>query len=735
MKDFEREEANIDELEQIGEFINFKEEDYRCNELINNEFEEFKVKEIQPQSFVESETSNNRKVKNKNEDELRKKINNQLKTSINTSATTTTTVTVVTVTAAVSVGIVSFPFDDYGELEFKNYRVDTRVVYDVENDKTIKYKDIEIYFNEELKEDYICHVLNKENDEILELDLTKDYVKFIDLELDIYNFEVQIMNSNYNVIEKFDININTVCEYEYLEETPFRYTVTYNEDNTMNLYFDVNMIYEDENIYNFIELIDEDGSKLDYIVQEQDDILIIEDIKENNFEIMTYSYYEKEGNYYLINRNYISDFIPYKLSYEMSADLNNLSILIYNEAVKNIDVSVKYLDDNTIEKFIVPKNSINESNEAIIKLSKISKEIEVTLSGEFIMYGEMDFIKQYKGVFSKEIIETKIVKPKVYDNLELLRIEVTEDQYTNSLSASLYFDGYLLNGSYIDVNVYDSVGNLIANQKNITSLKETILFDNLNSTEIYTFEYILKDGSGSEKYKDQYETSVNISSEYSSADYTFYYINPSEVYLTYNDDMTYNIYFPSEFENRSEFDIYYKITVINYEDNEVYDLIGNEKTPCLLNCEPYSYYSLVYSLFVKEGITYYSLYQDVAVSGTIYISYDDNGYIIGQKYCYYEMIEDGIYKIMLSAKIYDDVKVNITLDNKESIEVVVPMNEISFDVIESSFLLDLSNYQFETAELEIVGMMNEFISFEERVDKNNIKGNESALYIYDILIE
>ena len=41
MKDFEREEANIDELEQIGEFINFKEEDYRCNELINNEFEEF----------------------------------------------------------------------------------------------------------------------------------------------------------------------------------------------------------------------------------------------------------------------------------------------------------------------------------------------------------------------------------------------------------------------------------------------------------------------------------------------------------------------------------------------------------------------------------------------------------------------------------------------------------------------------------------------------------------------
>ena len=110
MKDFEREEANIDELEQIGEFINFKEEDYRCNEFINNKFEEFKVKEIQPQSFVENEIKNNKKEKNKNADELRKKLNNQFKASINANATT---LTVVTVTAAVSVGIVSFPFNDY----------------------------------------------------------------------------------------------------------------------------------------------------------------------------------------------------------------------------------------------------------------------------------------------------------------------------------------------------------------------------------------------------------------------------------------------------------------------------------------------------------------------------------------------------------------------------------------------------------------------------------------------
>ena len=141
MKDFEREEANIDELEQIGEFQNFKEEDYQCNEIINDGLEEFKVKEIQPQSFVENENVTIKKEK-KDNDKLRKKINNQLKTSINTSATTTSAVTVVTITVAVSTGIVTSPFDNYGKLDFNNYRVDNKIVYDEELGQNIKYKDI-----------------------------------------------------------------------------------------------------------------------------------------------------------------------------------------------------------------------------------------------------------------------------------------------------------------------------------------------------------------------------------------------------------------------------------------------------------------------------------------------------------------------------------------------------------------------------------------------------------------
>ena len=368
----------------------------------------------------------------------------------------------------------------------------------------------------------------------------------------------------------------------------------------------------------------------------------------------------------------------------------------------------------------------------MIKLSKISQEIEVTLMGEFIMYGEMDFVKQYKGAFSKKILETKVIKPLLYDKFELSRIELLEDQYTDLFTADLYFEGYLMNDNYIDVNVYNSLGNLVNSQTNITSFKNAVSFNELEPMQELTFEYILKDGNGNEKYKNQYKASMIIPSEYSSIDYSFYQINPLDVYLTYNDDMTYNIYFPSEFENNSVYDVNYKISVMDIDNEEVYYLIGNDRTPYLLNCK--GSYGLGYNVFVKEDIMYYSISSYVVVSGTIYVEYNDDGFIVAQKYCDYEMLEEGLYKIRILSKVYDDIKVKITLDNSEIIEVVIPLNEITFDIVESSFILDLTNYQFEFAECEITGLMNEYITFEDRIDKNNIVGQESALHIYNVLI-
>lgn len=734
MKEFEREEANIDELEQIGEFKNFLEEDYQCNELLNDGLEEFKVKEIQPQSFVENEHKNIKKEKNKDPDELRRKLNNQLKTSINTSATTTSAVTVVTVTAAVSVGMVTFPFNDYGKLEFLNYRVDTRVVYDVENNQKIKYKDIEIYFEEELKDNYKCNVLNLDTQEILELDIQKDFVKFTNLELDEYKFEVQVLDDNSHIIEKFDIDINTICEYEYLEETAYEYSITYNEDNTSNLYLDLNMIYEDESIINNIELVNDDEEVLDYNIKNEDNILIVEDIKEEKFTIITTSYYKKEGNYYLINKNLINDFMPNKLLYELDANLDKLTLSIHNEAKENLEIYIKYLDDNSIEKYTISKNNLNESEEIILDLSKISNELEVTLSGEFIMYDGIDSFNNYKGVFTKKVYETKVIKPKLDNNLELERIEILRNQYDSSLVTALYFNGYLLNDNYYDVNVYDSLGNLINSQRNISSFNEAIVFNELDQTQVLTFEYILKDNIGNEIYKNQYKTSINIPSEYLSIDYTFYQINPNEVYISYNDNQTYNIYIPAEFENRSEYDVYYKVTFTDTTNEEVYEVIGNDRSPYLLNCEPFNYYGLGYNVFVKKDIVYYSISYDVTVSGTISVSYDDNGYVEGFNYFDYEILEDKKYIFNIPAKVYSDIDIQMIIDGNEVINLKIPFNEIKYENMYSKVEIDLTNYQYEYADLSFVGIMNEHISFDERIDKNNIEGQEGALYIYNISI-
>lgn len=732
MKDFEREEANIDELEQIGEFQHFKEEDYQCNEIINDGLEEFKVKEIQPQSFVENENVTIKKEK-KDNDKLRKKINNQLKTSINTSATTTSAVTVVTITVAVSTGIVTSPFDNYGKLDFNNYRVDNKIVYDEELGQNIKYKDIEIYFDENLNEGYDCYVLNKQTQEKLKLDNIKDYVKFSDLDLDEYNFEVQVIDDSSKIIKTFEVDVNTICEYEYLEEIPYEYTVTYNEDNTSNLYFNLNMLYEDENFVNYLELVNDEGESLNYSSKENENILFIENIVEEEFMIVTSSYYKKEGNYYLINRNYLNDFMPHKLSYTMNIDLNELLLAIYNEANSNLEVSVKYLDDNSIEKYNVSKNSINESQEIIINLPRLTSEIEVTLSGEFIMYGEVESIKINKGTYIKKIVETQILKPDIYNKLEIDRVEIFKDNYSEIMNASLYFKGYLMDGNYFEVNVYDSSGLLITSQTNIDTLKYPITFNDLDQSQLLTFEYIMKDIEGNEVIKNQYQTSVSIPSEYLSIDYTFYYMNPNEVYITYNDDKTYNIYFPVEFENRSEFDVNYKISISDGYDN-TYELIGKEKTPVLLNCDPSTYYTLQYGVYVKDGIKLYSIGYITSTSGSVSIDYNEDGSIKGQAYMTHELQEDNTYLFSMNAKVYSDLDVKIILDDLETVELTIPLSEITFENISSTFTIDLTNYQFTYADITFSGMINEYTQFESRVDKSLIEGSGYALHTYNVLI-
>ena len=84
MKSFEREELNTNELEQIGEFASFPAEDFKSVEEYINKNEEFRVNEIQPQSFVDNFDKNDKKNLKKDEN-IHRKINRNLENTINSN--------------------------------------------------------------------------------------------------------------------------------------------------------------------------------------------------------------------------------------------------------------------------------------------------------------------------------------------------------------------------------------------------------------------------------------------------------------------------------------------------------------------------------------------------------------------------------------------------------------------------------------------------------------------------
>ena len=175
--------------------------------------------------------------------------------------------------------------------------------------------------------------------------------------------------------------------------------------------------------------------------------------------------------------------------------------------------------------------------------------------------------------------------------------------------------------------------------------------------------------------------------------------------------------------------MFYKISLIG---ENTYHLIGNEKTPYILNCKPGEYYSVIYNVFVRDGLNYYAIDSTNTPSGTISITYREDGLIEGQSYVSYDVLENNVYSFRTGAKIYSDLDVTVVLDDNEEVKLVVPLNEINQESYESTFEIDLSDYEFTSASITYTCMSNDYVSFIDRIDKNTIVGNESAMHIYNV---
>ena len=196
-KRIEGEEYNINELQQIKEYITFDAEDFKCAELINNKMEELDVSEIKLTSFpVENENINKDNKTSKKNDNLLKRILKSTTTSgsMSTSLGSAGVLMVATVAGA---GMVLTPILNNKSVEVLNCYVE----YEYDASLNENTSDVVITFKEKLQEEFVCEIINENTKEKIVLNPELDYVVFENLELDKYEFKVNLKNAIGEVID------------------------------------------------------------------------------------------------------------------------------------------------------------------------------------------------------------------------------------------------------------------------------------------------------------------------------------------------------------------------------------------------------------------------------------------------------------------------------------------------------------------------------------------------------
>ena len=729
MKDFEREELNTAELEQIGEFAAFPAEEFKSKELYLNNKEEFKVKEIQPQSFVKMDEKTLKKENNNNKhDKFRQKLHNNLNSSLSgaTSGASVSSIAAVTVTAALATGIVVSPLfskAEYGVLDFINYKIE--VVKSLnENNEIELTKGVYLYFNKELNDDCIAVVQNNQTQESILLE--DNYIYFDNLSHSDYEFEVQIYEND-ECIDSFLIPVKTYCKYEYIDNLSYEYLLTYNEDNTTNIYYlPTSEIYNEKEFVNSLALYDENDVLLNYDSVNNENILAIENISEDNYNIEYKSYYVEDGNYYLVSRNKIENIKTKEIAFESNLEFNELTVKINDQVLTDMKIIVEYLDKEGSEEFIISRESWLTSPSQVVKLSKVSENIRVSIEGEVSKTFDNGVISNYKGSLGSSLKSMRELDQLITSSVKLARIEVLNESFDINYASkptNIYYEGYIKDSDYLNVNVYDSTNNLIAHQEKITSTNDVITFLDLDTTQELTLEYILYNQEGTKISEEQYQFMAALPSQYENIGYSAVSVNPGDAYLTYNDDLTFNAYFYTNFSHDTEFELYYKLVLEN-EGVKTYSLISDEEIAIFENLDSTNHYAVYYTDMVKHDLVYYALKDKVVPSGTVGFDIEE-GYGISGYIAAYESDTVQIYDVYLGPKVYSDLEVTIILDETQEIKLTIPLS----DIIDSSFILDLSSYTYETFAIEVIGMMNPFASFSDLIESTNveIKGNKAIM--------
>ena len=327
--------------------------------------------------------------------------------------------------------------------------------------------------------------------------------------------------------------------------------------------------------------------------------------------------------------------------------------------------------------------------ENVVTISSIKEENFNIVAGAYRIEEENYYSETMYYLNSFDVRNPSLID---LDRVEILNMSYTIDGET--IPTLIYFGGYLTANDSFDVVAYDEYGEELTRISNITDLSLPVIFNGLPTDGEVTFKYFLNH-RGNIINESSYITSLSIPEEYLYIDYGYYYANPGDGLMTYNDDHTFNYYVYSGFENNSNYDLVYKVELA-LDMIPKYEYTGIDAVAEITNIGPNEYYSVIHKVMVREGKNYYAISTFYLASGSVCFEYTENEEML---YSYIDIYSNDDKTYTISSY--------ITASGMINAEVILSTGEIinyEFDYEELYYgkIIDLSNYQYEGLSIRVI---------------------------------
>lgn len=577
---------------------------------------------------------------------------------------------------------------DVGTLDFLNYRVD----YHSNEDSAVVLSDITFYFEGALADGFTCELSDALTGQSVTVSDDTAILKNIEkgereISLTIYDGEEVVKTQTINVEDHYIENLTPNFE--------FAYKVTYNSDNTGNLYAYFTTEYDGEFVTD-IQLYDPSGTAVGGYETVSDGALSgALHIKEDNYNAVFVAYYVKDNNYYSYCSSDKITVDNETFSWQASVYDESLTLTFGDEIVGDIRVQVTH-DDLTCEEFTVPAKELIDRS-CTLTLNKISHNPTVAITVDSVLYNgdPMGRITDFAGEEFRQFSESVNVDAVVSSAISLARCEIFNTSYNSEYGDTihapvyLYFDGFLNEGDTYSVRVFNSDGGEVTSVTDLTLSDKPVIFSDLSVDTEYTFAFYLT-ANGEETQAGEITETLSVL-EFPDLPSLFCLTpNPGDVLVTYNGDGTSDVYLYMGVQE-TVYDMYYKVYLDNVDGSVRFECAGKENVAVFRNI-PAGHYAIKVGVLINENGIGYAAYDLQWPSGTVVTGLDESGY-------YPESCGSAIYDsstgaltVSVSGKVVGDLRITLTPDGGEPIGLTVPVGDISTGYESSTYTLDLSAY-------------------------------------------